>query len=139
MPRLPKASYLKFPFRVEANGVATSSRSQHVREQIEQVLFTNQYERVFRPEFGAGIRQIIFEPNKQALWELLKKRLTSTLVDVLQGEVDPRSLQVDINGLDELTGMATETIQVLIRYELAAIGQQEEHLIPVSINGVNHG
>lgn len=139
MPRLPKASYLTFPFRVEATGVATSARSRHVREQIEQVLFTNQHERVFRPEFGAGVRQIIFEPNKPALWELLKKRLTSTLIDVLQGEVDPRSLQVEVDGLEGLTGMATETIHVLIRYELAAIGQQEEHLIPVSIGGVNHG
>jgi len=135
MPRLPKASYLKFPFRVEATGVATSTRSEHVREQIEQVLFTNQLERVFRPEFGAGVRQIIFEPNKQALWELLKKRLTSSLIEALQGEVDPRSLQVEVEGLDELTGMATEKIYVLVRYELAAIGQQEEHLIPINIGG----
>ena len=135
MPRLPKASYLKFPFRVKATGVATGTRSDHVREQIEQVLFTNQLERVFRPEFGAGLRQIIFEPNKQAVWELLKKRLTSSLVEALQGEVDPRSLQVEVDGLDALTGMATEKIHVLIRYELAAIGQQEEHLIPVTIGG----
>lgn len=135
MPRLPKASYLKFPFRVKATGVATSIRSEHVREQIEQVLFTNQMERVFRPEFGAGLRQVIFEPNNRALWELLTKRLTSSLIDTLQGEVDPRSLQVEIVGLDELSGMATETIHILIRYELAAIGQEEEHVIPLSIGG----
>lgn len=139
MPRLPKASYLKFPFRVEATGVAISSRSQHVREQIEQVLFTNQFERVFRSEFGAGVRQIIFEPNKPALWELLKKRLTSSLLEILQGEVDPRTLEIEVEGLDSLTGMATEKINVLVRYELAAIGQQEEHLIPVNIGGAGDG
>ena len=90
MPRLPKASYLKFPFRVKATGVATSIRSEHVREQIEQVLFTNKLERVFRPEFGAGLRQVIFEPNNRALWSFLKKILTSQLMDTLQGYVDPR-------------------------------------------------
>ncbi len=139
MPRLPKASYLKFPFRVDASGTQTSGRSQHVREQIEQVLFTNQFERVFRPEFGAGIRQAIFEPNKPALWELLKKRLNSSLLEILQGEVDPRTLQIEIEGVDTLTGMSTEKITVLIRYELAAIGQEEEHMIPVNIGGTNHG
>ncbi len=35
----------------------------HIREQIEQVLFTDPGERVFRPELGAGMRQLVFEPN----------------------------------------------------------------------------
>ena len=58
--------YLAFPFRVEKGGPRLSSRSDHIREQIEQVLFTDPYERVFRPEFGAGVRALVFEPN--ATW-----------------------------------------------------------------------
>ncbi len=33
--------YLAFPLRVDADGPAPSSRRAHVREQIEQVLFTS--------------------------------------------------------------------------------------------------
>ena len=139
MPRLPTSTYMKFPFRIEGAELATSKRSEHVLEQIEQVLFTNPKERIFRPDFGAGLRQVIFEQNNPALWELLRKRLTATLVEVLQGEVDPGTLQVEIDGLDEVTGMATETIHVLIRYQLAAIGQDEEHVIPISLGGSGNG
>ena len=38
-------------------------RVRHIREQIEQVLFTDPGERVFRPEFGAGVRRLVFEPS----------------------------------------------------------------------------
>lgn len=139
MSRLSKTSYLTFPFRVAKDGAATSSRGDHVREQIEQVLFTNPGERVFRPEYGAGLRHLIFEPNASTLWELTKKRLTSSLAEALQGEVDPRTLEVEVEGRDEVTGAVTETLQILIRYELTAIGQREEHRIPVQLEDSSSG
>lgn len=66
MQRLSDPSYLAFPFRIGTDGAKTSTRARHVREQIEQVLFTNPKERVFRPDFGAGVRKLIFEPNASA-------------------------------------------------------------------------
>jgi len=138
MRRLPKASYMKFPFRIDEGGAVTSSRARHVREQIEQVLFTNPGERVFRPEFGAGLRRLIFEPNRSALWEITKKRLMASLTEALQGEVDPRTLEVEVTGLDEITGSASEKLFIHISYELAAIGRREEHDIPIGLEG-QHG
>lgn len=133
MRRLPKASYMKFPFRIEEGGAVTSLRAPHVREQIEQVLFTNPGERVFRPEFGVGLRRLIFEPNTAALWEITKKRLLASLTEALQGEVDPRTLQVTVSGFDENSGVASESLIIHISYELAAIGRREEHEIPVGM------
>ncbi len=43
----------------------------HIREQIEQVLFTDPGDRVFRPEFGAGVRRLVFEPNSHPYMSLL--------------------------------------------------------------------
>ena len=58
MPRLIDPEYVSFPFRFdrEKRGPATSRRQEHVEQQIEQVLLINPGERVFRPEFGAGVR-----------------------------------------------------------------------------------
>ena len=41
MQRLSDPPYMKFPFAVGADGPEISGRGAHVREQIEQVLFTN--------------------------------------------------------------------------------------------------
>lgn len=124
MPRLIDPAYLSFPLRIGAKGATTSARREHVREQIEQVLFTDPGERVFRPEFGAGIRALIFEPNGSVLADILRKRLTDSLGDALRGEVDPKTLQIEVRAEDE-------KLFVLISYALATIGHTESYLIPV--------
>ena len=96
MPRLIDPAYLSFPLRIGARGAATSARRDHVRQQIEQVLFTDPGERVYRPEFGAGIRALIFEPNGSVLADILRKRLTDSLADALQG--DSSMLKLRIHG-----------------------------------------
>jgi phage baseplate assembly protein W len=132
MPKLSSPRYLAFPFRVAANGAEVAERARHVRDQIEQVLFTNPGERVFRPEFGAGIRALVFEPNTSALGELTRKRLLSSLAEALQGEVDPRSLTVDVAG-------EGEKLTVVIAYALSTIGHSERHEIPLGSGGGNGG
>jgi len=139
MRRLPSTSYLSFPFRIEAGGAQASSRRTHVRDQIAQVLFTTPGERVFRPEFGAGVQRLVFEPNAPPLWELTRKRLMASLTEALQGEVDPRTLDVEIEGLDERTGLANERLEITVRYQLATIGEREEQAFTVSASGVQDG
>ena len=125
MPHLIDPAYLSFPLRIVAGGAATSTRRDHVRQQIEQVLFTDPGERVYRPEFGAGIRALIFEPNGSVLADILRKRLTDSLADALQGEVDPKTLQVDVHPEEE-------KLFVVISYALATVGQSESYEIPLT-------
>jgi len=124
MQRLSDPPYLAFPFRIGADGARTSPRALHVREQIEQVLFTNPNERVFRPEFGAGVKKLIFEPNSSVLWEVTRKRLMASLAEALQGEVDPRTLEVNVRG-------EAEKLIIEIAYCLATIGKTEKHAFVV--------
>jgi len=121
MARLVDQSYMRFPFRVAGGGPETSERSAHVREQIEQVLFTVPGERVFRPEFGAGVRNLVFEPGTQALEELTRRRLIASLAEALRGEVDPKTLEVEVEV--EVEG---ETLRILISYRLATLGHAEQ-------------
>jgi len=123
MRQLIDPEYLSFPFRITNGGAETCRRREHIRQLIEQVLFTNPNERVFRPEFGAGVRRIVFEGNRESLWELVRQRLTSSLSEVLQGEVDPSSLQVEASNEG-----SDDTLHIHIAYRLATINRQEEHL-----------
>jgi phage baseplate assembly protein W len=125
MPGLSESQYLKFPFSIGDDGPKTSSRSEHVREQIEQVLFTSPRERVFRPEFGVGIRRLVFEPNNEALWNITHKQLTASLTEALHGEVDPKTLEVKI---DHEGGK----LIILISYMLAAVSRRESQTFTVS-------
>jgi phage baseplate assembly protein W len=52
-----------FPYHVDGRGrTATTGADDHLRDLIEQVLFTAPGERVMRPTFGSGVLALVFEP-----------------------------------------------------------------------------
>jgi phage baseplate assembly protein W len=59
---------LAFPYRFDATGhTAQTDPLTHIRDMIEQILFTAPGERVNRPTFGSGTPQLVFEPNSDVL------------------------------------------------------------------------
>jgi uncharacterized protein len=59
---------IDYPFSLGRLGrTATTSEDDHIRDLIEQVLFTTPGERVNRPTFGSGLLQLAFAPNSEAL------------------------------------------------------------------------
>ncbi|NEQ21948.1 MAG: GPW/gp25 family protein [Microcoleus sp. SIO2G3] len=59
---------INYPFQIDGRGrVADAIEDAHIRQMIEQVLFTVPGERVNRPDFGSGIQQLIFAPNSEEL------------------------------------------------------------------------
>ena len=119
--RLVDPPYLAFPLSISGAAPRLASRSEHVRGQIEQVLFTLPGERVFRPEFGAGVKALVFEPNDTPLWQLAKRRMLASLAEALQGEVEPKSIEVEVSGDDA-------TLTIAVAYTLAAIGHRESQI-----------
>jgi phage baseplate assembly protein W len=62
------SAFLDFPYRFDGYGrTATTDRDDHIRDLIEQVLFTAPGERVMRPDFGSGLLALVFEPNSTTL------------------------------------------------------------------------
>lgn len=60
--------YLRFPFAPDERGRSRDADdATHVRDMIEQVLFTVPGERVNRPDFGCGLLQLVFAPNSDTL------------------------------------------------------------------------
>jgi hypothetical protein len=123
--KLPRVSFMAFPFRVGSDGAETVRRFDHIRDQVEQVLFTSPGERVFRPEFGFGARRHVFEPNSEGLWTYSQNRLYGALAEALAGEVDPQTIQVTVgHGVPEV-------LLVRIRYVIAALQKEEIHEIEI--------
>ena len=64
---------IDFPFHFDGRGrTALTTDDDHIRDMIEQFLFTNPGERVNRPDFGAGLLRLIFAPNSPELAAALK-------------------------------------------------------------------
>jgi len=117
--KLIDPSYLAFPFRVAGEEPVTTRREGHVKQQIEQVLFTDPLDRVFNPEFGAGVRRLVFEPNSAELRSVTEQRLVASLSEALLGEVDPKTLDVTVAAQDE-------KLIITVVYRLATINRQEQ-------------
>jgi phage baseplate assembly protein W len=81
-----------FPYQFDKRGrtASTDAYDQHIRELIEQVLFTSPGERVNRPAFGSGLLKLVFAPNSSALasatQQLVQGALQQWLGDLIQVE-----------------------------------------------------
>ncbi len=77
----------------------------HVVQLIKQVLFTNPGDRVNRPEFGSGVRRMVFAPNhaasaslsQVAIRQALEKWVGSHIhVDDVKAEAQNETLNITI-------------------------------------------
>jgi phage baseplate assembly protein W len=70
-----------FPPAPTARGdVAVASYEEDVRQSIHVILGTNPGERLMRPDFGAGLQDLVFEPMGTTLLALVKHRVEHALV-----------------------------------------------------------
>jgi phage baseplate assembly protein W len=108
---------IDFPLHFDGRGAtAKVDEAGHIRDMIEQVLFTNPGERVNRPDFGSGLLQLIFAPNSPELAATVQFTVQATLQRWLGDVIDVQDLQVD----------ATDsTLSVDLKYIIRRTGQQE--------------
>jgi uncharacterized protein len=88
--------YLDFPFSIDGSGrAATTGENKHIRDMIMQVLFTNPGERVNRPDFGCGLKRLLFMPNSQPLAAATQVLVKSSLQKWLENEIQVEQVTVD--------------------------------------------
>ncbi|MCX7114199.1 MAG: GPW/gp25 family protein [Proteobacteria bacterium] len=126
---LSNGRHLAFPFRIGSDGrtAAPASDAGQVRDELLQLLLTSPGERLFLPEFGGGVRKLVFEPASdvlrgvvkaritQALSNWLGHRLTVEMIDVRFGDEPAVSGETPELLLDPLTG----GIEVTVKYRPA--------------------
>lgn len=104
--------HIAYPYRIDGRGrTAAATDEQHVRDMIEQILFTAPGERVNRPMFGSALLQLVFAPNSQALATALQASLQGTLQQWL-GDV------IEVGDIDVTAEDAT--LRVTVGYRLRA-------------------
>jgi uncharacterized protein len=116
---------LDYPFHFDAAGrTATTDPADHLRDLIEQLLFTNPGERVNRPEFGSGLLQLVFTPNSPELAAALQLAVQAAL-DTWLG---------DILSVEELIVTSTDaTLAVDLRYSDRRTGESRTTTIERSV------
>ena len=111
LPPAPIAAPLHFDGR---GRTADSPADAHLRALIENVLLTAPGERVMRPNFGSGLRQMAFAPNSD--------QLTATLQMLVQG-----SLQSTLGDLIEVADVSIavdeSTLRVSVAYTVRSTGE----------------
>jgi hypothetical protein len=95
-----------FPIHFDARGrTASTPDDAHIRELLEQVLFTTPGERVNRPTFGSGLLQLVFAANNDALAAATQLAVQGALqqwlgdlieVEAVRVERDDATLQVTL-------------------------------------------
>lgn len=108
---------IDFPFQLDARGrTATAGRDAHIRDMIEQLVFTNHGERVNRPEFGSGLQQLIFAPNSPELATALQFAMQSALQRFLGDVIDVVNLEVESRD---------STLRILVQYVVRGTGETQ--------------
>ncbi len=83
------------PFHFDGRGrTATADLADHVRDMLEQLIFTSAGERVNRPDFGSGLRQLVFAPNSPELAATVSFTLQAAIQRWLGDVIDLRDLEV---------------------------------------------
>ncbi len=91
------ATYLDFPLAVDARGrTAITDEDGHVRDLILQVLFTSPGERVNRPEFGCGLKQLVFAPASDALAAATEQLVHGALIRWLDPVISVEQVTVAV-------------------------------------------
>ena len=84
-----------YPFHFDDRGrTAATGDEEHIRDLIEQVLFTTPGERVNRPTFGSGLLQLLFAPNSETLAAATQLTVQSSLQQWLGDLIEVESVQV---------------------------------------------
>jgi phage baseplate assembly protein W len=109
---LSTGRHLAFPFRVGADGrtATPASDADHVRDELLQLLLTAPGERLFLPEFGGGLRKLVFEPASDVLRGVVKARITQSLSRWLGQRLTLEALEAEFDG---------ERIEITVKYRPA--------------------
>lgn len=86
---------IDFPLHFDSRGrTARADENKHVRDMIEQLIFTSPGERVNCPDFGSGLLQLIFAPNSPELAATVQFTLQAALQRWLGDVIEVRDLNV---------------------------------------------
>jgi phage baseplate assembly protein W len=102
---------ITYPYQFDGRGrTAQAGSDDHIRQMIEEVLFTAPGERVNRPDFGCGLLQMVFAPNSSEVATATQFLVQGSLQQALGDVIDLTNVAVDVND-----SQLTVTVQYTVR------------------------
>lgn len=108
---------IDFPFGIGERGrTASTDDNDHIRDMIEQLLFTSPGERVNLPTFGSGLMQMVFAPASDELAAATQFLVQGALQQWLGDLIQVQTAQVVVED---------STLSVTIQYIVRQTQQQK--------------
>jgi uncharacterized protein len=126
---------MDYPFHIDGRGrTASTTADDHIRDLVEQVLFTSPGERVMRPTFGCGLLGLTFAPASAELAASVQFLIQGALTQELSSVI----------ALDEVSVVAGDPsgpgggagISVSVSWTVRATGATGGATYPVAATGV---
>ncbi len=110
--------HLAFPFRIGSDGrsIPPENLEAHVKGELIQLLLTNPGERPFLPDFGGGIRRLVFETNSDVTAGVAKAAISQAIGYWLGERIELTDLEVENDGA---------TLSVGVQYRLVSSGEEK--------------
>jgi phage baseplate assembly protein W len=103
-----------FPLRIDGRGrTSAASTERHVADLVEAVLFTAPGERVNRPDFGCGLRLLLFAPVDDAVAGAAEMQMRSGLQHWLGDVIELGDVTVEL---------ADTVVRATVQYRIRATG-----------------
>jgi phage baseplate assembly protein W len=109
--------HIDYPFHFDSRGrTAQTGQDDHIRDLIQQVLFTSPGERVNRPDFGSGLIQLVFAPASDELATATQFTVQGALQQWLGDLIQVEDVQVESE---------ESTLQVTVQYVIRRNQQRQ--------------
>lgn len=108
---------IDFPYHFDGRGrTALTDDEDHIRDMIEQLLFTSPGERVNRPDYGSGLLRMVFEPNSPELAAALEFTMRGTIQRWLGDIIELQALEVTSDD---------STLSIVVQYVVRRTNEQQ--------------
>lgn len=105
--------------------VADASHPNHIRQLIEQVLFTAPGERVNRPDFGCGLLRELFGPGNEEERIATQFLVQQALITWLGELIEPRTVE-----------LIHRNEQLIVRVEYVDLRSQQPHSVTYEVSAL---
>ena len=116
------------PFRINPNsgGVAQEAGAEKLKENIIHILLTGAGERVMQREYGGGIRQLVHDPNSEALRAIVQFQIAKS-IGRWEPRVELKQVEVQVQG---------PTLIAKLRYVIRRTQQLQSLSDPIGLGGI---
>lgn len=116
---------IRFPFAIDdrlGRLAQENDYEEYIRQLIRQVLFTAPGERINRPDFGAGVKRLVFAPNSPATASLAQTLIFQALTTWLGTLIRTDTVQAEAVG---------ERLNITVGYTILA--RQERRFLNLEV------